>query len=190
MRDVFNTIFYLVCTGCQWDTLAHDLLPKSTIYEYFAKWLDDGTRTVHGSLDIEPWPLLDARANALFTTQPRVPTDTPTMSAAASQRSPSLPSIGIVCANSVKMARKTPPTHIVRGPIFGSLTRHQRTPKIKNIPKCMNLSDPENGWTVAPLASAGIQCAGARQMIKITAVHARAESMGSRRRGALGEWGM
>lgn len=43
MREVINTILYLNRTGCQWDMLPHDLLPKSTTYEYFAQWRDDGT---------------------------------------------------------------------------------------------------------------------------------------------------
>jgi putative transposase len=42
MREVINTILYLNRTGCQWDMLPHDLLPKSTVYDYFAKWRDDG----------------------------------------------------------------------------------------------------------------------------------------------------
>ena len=28
MREVLNTIFYLHRSGCQWDMLPHDLLPK------------------------------------------------------------------------------------------------------------------------------------------------------------------
>ena len=43
MREVINTILYLNRTGCQWEMLPHDLLPKSTVYEYFAQWHDDGT---------------------------------------------------------------------------------------------------------------------------------------------------
>lgn len=43
MREVINTILYLNRTGCQWDMLPHDLLPKSTVYEYFSQWRDDGT---------------------------------------------------------------------------------------------------------------------------------------------------
>jgi putative transposase len=43
MREVINTILYLNRSGCQWDMLPHDLLPKSTAYEYFAQWRDDGT---------------------------------------------------------------------------------------------------------------------------------------------------
>jgi putative transposase len=43
MREVMNTLLYLNRSGCQWDMLPHDLLPKSTVYDYFARWRDDGT---------------------------------------------------------------------------------------------------------------------------------------------------
>lgn len=43
MREVVNTILYLNRSGCQWDMLPHDLQPKSTAFEYFAQWRDDGT---------------------------------------------------------------------------------------------------------------------------------------------------
>ena len=43
MREVVNTILYLNRTGCQWDMLPHDMLPKSTVYDYFAAWRDNGT---------------------------------------------------------------------------------------------------------------------------------------------------
>jgi len=43
MREVVNAIFYLNRAGCQWDMLPHDLPPKSSVYEYFATWRDDGT---------------------------------------------------------------------------------------------------------------------------------------------------
>jgi putative transposase len=43
LREVINTILYLNRTGCQWDMLPHDLLAKSTVYDYFARWRDDGT---------------------------------------------------------------------------------------------------------------------------------------------------
>ena len=45
LREVINTILYLNRTGCQWDMLPHDLLPKSTVYDYFVRWRDDGTWT-------------------------------------------------------------------------------------------------------------------------------------------------
>ena len=43
MREVLNTLRYQARTGCQWDMLPHDLLPKSSVYDYFAQWRDDGT---------------------------------------------------------------------------------------------------------------------------------------------------
>ena len=43
LREVVNAIQYINRTGCQWDLLPNDLLPKSTVYDYFAKWRDDGT---------------------------------------------------------------------------------------------------------------------------------------------------
>jgi putative transposase len=42
MREVLNTLFYLNRTGCPWDMLPHDLLSKSTVYDYFSQWRDDG----------------------------------------------------------------------------------------------------------------------------------------------------
>lgn len=49
LRAVLDTLLYQNRTGCQWDMLPHDLLPKSTVYEYFAQWRDDGTwaKVVH-----------------------------------------------------------------------------------------------------------------------------------------------
>jgi putative transposase len=43
LREVINAILYLTRSGCQWDMLPHDLPPKSTTYDYFAQWRDDGT---------------------------------------------------------------------------------------------------------------------------------------------------
>src|SRR5256886_1837951 len=43
MRGVLNTLLYLNRSGCQWDMLPHDLLPKRTVYDSFAQWRDDGT---------------------------------------------------------------------------------------------------------------------------------------------------
>jgi putative transposase len=64
MREVINTILYLNRTGCQWDMLPHDLLPKSTVYEYFAAWRKDGT-----------WQrMLDALRAAVRVAEGRQPT--------------------------------------------------------------------------------------------------------------------
>lgn len=43
LREVVNTLLYQARTGCQWDMLPHDLVPKSTAYDYFARWRGDGT---------------------------------------------------------------------------------------------------------------------------------------------------
>jgi len=43
MREVLNTLFYKARTSCQWDYLPHDLLPKSTVRDYFNAWQADGT---------------------------------------------------------------------------------------------------------------------------------------------------
>jgi putative transposase len=43
MREVVNAILYLTRSGCQWDMLPHDLPRKSSVYDYFALWRDDGT---------------------------------------------------------------------------------------------------------------------------------------------------
>src|SRR6185295_15129399 len=43
LREVVNTLFYQARTGCQWDYLPHDLLPKSTARDYFDAWHEDGT---------------------------------------------------------------------------------------------------------------------------------------------------
>ena len=43
MREVLNTLLDQARTGCQWELLPHDLLPKSTVSDSFAQWRDDGT---------------------------------------------------------------------------------------------------------------------------------------------------
>src|SRR6266699_2033988 len=43
MREVLNTICSRNRSGCQWEMRPHDVLPKSTVYDYFAQWRDDGT---------------------------------------------------------------------------------------------------------------------------------------------------
>jgi putative transposase len=63
MREVLNTIFYQNRSGCQWDMLPHDLLPKSTVYDYFAQGRDDG-----------PWQeVLDALRQKVRTAAGREP---------------------------------------------------------------------------------------------------------------------
>ncbi len=42
MREVINALLYIGRSGCQWDMLPHDLPAKSTVYEYFAAWRENG----------------------------------------------------------------------------------------------------------------------------------------------------
>ena len=71
MHEVLNTILYLNRTGCQWDLLPHDLLPKSTVYEYCAQWRRDDT-----------WQhIMDALRAEVRT--PQAPSKEPTPSAAS-----------------------------------------------------------------------------------------------------------
>lgn len=42
LREVLNTLLYQNRTGCQWAFLPHDLLAKSTVYDYFTKYRDHG----------------------------------------------------------------------------------------------------------------------------------------------------
>lgn len=51
IREVLNTLLYQQRTGCQWELLPHDLLPKSTVWDYYARWRDDGTwERIHDAL--------------------------------------------------------------------------------------------------------------------------------------------
>jgi len=43
IREVLNAISYQARSGCQWDMLPHDFPPKSTAFDYFKRWRDDGT---------------------------------------------------------------------------------------------------------------------------------------------------
>lgn len=43
LREVVNTLFYQDRTSVQWDYLPHDLLPKSTVWDDFKAWGEDGT---------------------------------------------------------------------------------------------------------------------------------------------------
>ncbi len=41
-RTIVNAILYILKTGCQWSMLPRDFPPKSTVYDYFQKWLKSG----------------------------------------------------------------------------------------------------------------------------------------------------
>jgi putative transposase len=84
LREVVNTLRYLDRGGCQWDMLPHDLVAKSTAYDYFAKWRDRG---------------LLAQINQTLVAQVR--TQTPQVADPAVMRAPT-PSAACVDSQSVK----------------------------------------------------------------------------------------
>src|ERR1700693_5595901 len=43
LREVVNAILYISRTGCQWRNLPHDFPPKSTVWDYFVRFQEDGT---------------------------------------------------------------------------------------------------------------------------------------------------
>ena len=51
IREVFNGLLYVLSTGCQWRALPADFPPRSTIFDYFARWQADGTLgRIHAAL--------------------------------------------------------------------------------------------------------------------------------------------
>jgi putative transposase len=43
LREIFNAIFYLLKTGCQWRMLPEDFPKWQLVYYYFNQWKEDGT---------------------------------------------------------------------------------------------------------------------------------------------------
>jgi len=43
IRAVMNGAMYILSTGCQWRALPKDLAARSTVYDYMARWSQDGT---------------------------------------------------------------------------------------------------------------------------------------------------
>ena len=43
MREIVNAILYILCAGCAWRMLPHDLPKWQTVYYYFRRWEADGT---------------------------------------------------------------------------------------------------------------------------------------------------
>ena len=54
MREVADTLMYVLGTGCQWRAIPKDLAPRSTTYGYFARWDWDGTLgRIHHALYVQ-----------------------------------------------------------------------------------------------------------------------------------------
>jgi putative transposase len=43
LKEIFDAIFYLLKTGCQWRQLPGDFGAWQSVYYYFRKWSRDGT---------------------------------------------------------------------------------------------------------------------------------------------------
>jgi transposase len=39
MREVVKGVMYVLSTGCQWRYIPKDLPPRSTVYDYFSRWV-------------------------------------------------------------------------------------------------------------------------------------------------------
>lgn len=51
LRDVWNGLFYILKTGCQWRMLPNDLPPWPLVYYYFKRWKENGLiEEVHQAL--------------------------------------------------------------------------------------------------------------------------------------------
>ena len=77
-RDVFDALFYLARTGCQWRMLPREFAPWTTVYYYFRRWKRTRLKALHGAL-----------RRAVRVLAGREPT----------------PSLGIIDAQSVKTTR-------------------------------------------------------------------------------------
>ncbi len=54
MREVVNSIMYVLSTGCQWRYIPKDLPPRSTANGYFCQWGYDGTlEKIHHALYVK-----------------------------------------------------------------------------------------------------------------------------------------
>lgn len=42
-REILNSIFYIVRSGCAWRLLPHDFPPSKTVYHYYRLWRINGT---------------------------------------------------------------------------------------------------------------------------------------------------
>lgn len=54
LREVVNSLMYVLSTGCQWRAIPKDLVPRSTAFGYFDRWNWDGTlERIHHALYVK-----------------------------------------------------------------------------------------------------------------------------------------
>jgi putative transposase len=70
MREVFNAIFYVLKTGCQWDRLPPEFPPKGTVFHYYNTWRKSGVWREWNAVLREKLPLDDGREAASSTMFP------------------------------------------------------------------------------------------------------------------------
>lgn len=64
-REMFNAIFYLLRTGCQWRHLPHDFPPWTAVQSQYRRWKDKGVfQKIHDSLRKRLRVLLGRNADA------------------------------------------------------------------------------------------------------------------------------
>jgi putative transposase len=95
LREIINTILYQNHTGCQWDMLPHDLCAKSTTYDYYKAWQDNGV-----------WELIvDTLRSKIRVATPRIevrPQESGTEGANAEQT----PAVEVNSAQAIKVETK------------------------------------------------------------------------------------
>ncbi|WP_224998052.1 transposase [Cesiribacter sp. SM1] len=50
LLQIWDAIFYLLKTGCQWHYLSCEYPPYKTVYYYFDKWKKKGVKELHDHL--------------------------------------------------------------------------------------------------------------------------------------------
>ena len=51
IREVFNGLWYVLSTRCQWRAIAKEFPSRSTLFDYFARWQAEGTLgRIHSAL--------------------------------------------------------------------------------------------------------------------------------------------
>jgi transposase len=140
LREVLNTILYQNKTECPWDMLPHDLLPKSTVFDYYKAWQDQGI-----------WQnILDFVRGKVRLATPLAPNDT--ASAAAQEPSSASPATGQSAAGGP--AAGTP----VKPPEGGAVGLTEATPSAAVAKEVAVLAPPtQSGAAQAEVAA---ECGG------------------------------
>lgn len=63
-REVLNAIFYVLRGGIAWSLLPKDFPPKSTVYDWFCQWRDNGTfKRMNHALLMADWERVGREAS-------------------------------------------------------------------------------------------------------------------------------